>query len=513
MYIKYLIIVLCVRSLTLEAAHILSLFGVPLPSQYAFIEPLLKQLAARGHQITSISNYPQKQPIENFRDVVVEKNKNLFRDVQNFTLDNIEANYYEVVDEIYNRAIQMCKNIQNDAAVRHILDNEKIDLIIMEVFFSESFFGLSEYLNAPMVGVSTIGTMLSIDELVGNTSPLSYIPNLILPLREMQFRQRLLNVLLYILEWAHYYYKYFPVQKQIYQYYYPNAQLTFEEAQKNFSLVLLNDHFTLSTPRPYVPNMIEVAGLNIVTKPDPLPEELKQLLDNARQGVILISLDIYMDCKTVNVFLQQFKRMPQIILWKTSRKFLNFEIPSNVYISNNFTESSILPHPHLQLYVTSGSFLTIVESVYHGLPILGIASTEKQDDYIDYIKKIGNGVSIKLPSISEKILAKAFNEILSSSHYINIAKTLSQRFRDQQNTPMERAIYWIEYVLRHKGAAHLRNMGQSLTWWQFYNIDVILFIICLCILLITLALIILKIIIEFLCNVKVRKNIEVKKKI
>ncbi|KAM7343503.1 UDP-glucosyltransferase 2-like isoform 2-T2 [Cochliomyia hominivorax] len=470
MYIKYLIIVLCVRSLTLEAAHILSLFGVPLPSQYAFIEPLLKQLAARGHQITSISNYPQKQPIENFRDVVVEKNKNLFRDVQNFTLDNIEANYYEVVDEIYNRAIQMCKNIQNDAAVRHILDNEKIDLIIMEVFFSESFFGLSEYLNAPMVGVSTI-------------------------------------------EWAHYYYKYFPVQKQIYQYYYPNAQLTFEEAQKNFSLVLLNDHFTLSTPRPYVPNMIEVAGLNIVTKPDPLPEELKQLLDNARQGVILISLDIYMDCKTVNVFLQQFKRMPQIILWKTSRKFLNFEIPSNVYISNNFTESSILPHPHLQLYVTSGSFLTIVESVYHGLPILGIASTEKQDDYIDYIKKIGNGVSIKLPSISEKILAKAFNEILSSSHYINIAKTLSQRFRDQQNTPMERAIYWIEYVLRHKGAAHLRNMGQSLTWWQFYNIDVILFIICLCILLITLALIILKIIIEFLCNVKVRKNIEVKKKI
>ncbi|XP_065368995.1 UDP-glucosyltransferase 2-like [Calliphora vicina] len=509
MHFKYLITVLCIFPSALNAAHILSVFGVPMHSQYAFIEPLLKELARRGHQITSITNFPQKENITNFRDVVVEKNTNLFNDFQNFTSENIEANYYEMVDEIYNRAFQICINIQNDATVRQILDNEKIDLILLQVFFSESFFGLSEYLKAPMVGISNAGTMVSIDELVGNISPLSYIPNMILPLREMDFWQRFLNVILYFVELTHYYYKYMPVQKQIYKFYYPNAQLTFEEAQKNFSLVLLNDHFSLTTPRPYVPNMIEVAGLNIVTNPDPITPNIKRLLDSAHHGAILMSLDVAMTPYTVDIFLQQFKAMPEIILWKTSQKIQSMS--SNVFISANFNEASILTHPNLKLYITCGDFLSIIESVYHGLPILGVASTEKQEDYVDYTKKVGNGLSIKLHTISERVLFKAFNEVLRSPHYANIAKTLSHRFRDQQNTPMERAVYWIEYVLRHNGASHLRNMGQSLLWWQFYSIDVIIAMLFLFALIICLALVIVKIFIDFLWKLKLRDNNNVSK--
>ncbi|XP_065368288.1 UDP-glucosyltransferase 2-like [Calliphora vicina] len=509
MHSKYLLIVLSILPHASNTAHILSLFATPGPSQYAFIEPLLKELARRGHQITSITNFPQKENITNFRDVVVEKNINLFNDFQNFTLENIEPNHYEMVDELYNRAFQICINIQTDATVRQILDNEKIDLILMEIFFSESFFGLSEYLKAPMVGVSTIGTMLTIDELVGNISPLSYIPNMILPLREMNFFQRLLNVILYFVELTHYYYKYMPVQKQIYNFYYPNAQLTFEEAQRNFSLVLLNDHFSLTTPRPYVPNMIEVAGLNIVTNPDPITPTIKRLLDSAHHGAILMSLDVVMTPYILNVFLKQFKSMPEIILWKTSQKI--HSMSSNVFVSANFNEASILAHPYVQLYITSGNFLSIIESVYHGLPILGVASTEKQEDYVDYTKKVGNGLSIKLDTISERLLSKAFDELLRSPHYANIAKTLSHIFRDQQNTPMERAVYWIEYVLRHNGAAHLRNMGQSLLWWQFYSIDVIIAMLFLFALIICLALVIVKIFIDFLWKLKLRNNNNIKK--
>ncbi|XP_037824336.1 UDP-glycosyltransferase UGT4-like [Lucilia sericata] len=386
MHSKYLLIVLCIFPNSLYAAHILSLFGVPMRSQYDFIEPLLRELAGRGHQITSITNFPQKEAIPNFRDVVVEKNKHLFFGYHNFTLDNLEANYYELVDEIYSQAIQMCINIQNDTAVRQIFDNEKIDLIILDVFFAESFFGLSEYLKAPIVGVSTMGTISPIDELVGNVSPMSYIPHLYLPLRQMNFWQRFLNVLLEFLEWAHFYRKYMVLQKQIYKFYYPNAQLTFEEAHRNFSLVLLNDHFSLTTPRPYVPNMIEVAGLNIVTNPEPLKPNIKYILDNAREGVILITLDTLMNPYTLDIFCQQFKTLPYTILWKTSQK-IPYTLP-NVHIDANFVVASILPHPNLKLYITHGGFLSIIESIYHGLPILGVSSIEKQDNFVDYIHKI-----------------------------------------------------------------------------------------------------------------------------
>lgn len=37
-------------------------------------------------------------------------------------------------------------------------------------------------------------------------------------------------------------------------------------------------------------------------------------------------------------------------------------------------------------------------------------------------------------------------------------------------------MYWIEYVIRHKGAPHLRSAAQDLTWYQLYLLDVLGFI-------------------------------------
>jgi hypothetical protein len=41
---------------------------------------------------------------------------------------------------------------------------------------------------------------------------------------------------------------------------------------------------------------------------------------------------------------------------------------------------------------------------------------------------------------------------------------------------MDTAIYWVEYVIRHKGAPHLRVAGLDLPWYQYHLLDVIVFI-------------------------------------
>uniref|UniRef100_T1GTV6 Uncharacterized protein n=1 Tax=Megaselia scalaris TaxID=36166 RepID=T1GTV6_MEGSC len=50
--------------------------------------------------------------------------------------------------------------------------------------------------------------------------------------------------------------------------------------------------------------------------------------------------------------------------------------------------------------------------------------------------------------------------------------TRSRSFRDQPFTPLETAIFWVEYVIRHGGAPHLRNAGMDLNFIQYHNIDV-----------------------------------------
>lgn len=41
----------------------------------------------------------------------------------------------------------------------------------------------------------------------------------------------------------------------------------------------------------------------------------------------------------------------------------------------------------------------------------------------------------------------------------------------------ETAAYWVEYVIRHRGAPHLRYPGADLGFWQYNSVDVVLFLI------------------------------------
>jgi glucuronosyltransferase len=50
---------------------------------------------------------------------------------------------------------------------------------------------------------------------------------------------------------------------------------------------------------------------------------------------------------------------------------------------------------------------------------------------------------------------------------------LSALFRDQPETPLQQAVYWTEYVLRHKGAHHMRSAALDLAWYQYFLLDVI----------------------------------------
>ena len=53
---------------------------------------------------------------------------------------------------------------------------------------------------------------------------------------------------------------------------------------------------------------------------------------------------------------------------------------------------------------------------------------------------------------------------------------LSRIQHDQPVKPLDRAVFWIEFVMRHKGAKHLRPAAHDLTWFQYHSLDVIGFL-------------------------------------
>jgi len=64
--------------------------------------------------------------------------------------------------------------------------------------------------------------------------------------------------------------------------------------------------------------------------------------------------------------------------------------------------------------------------------------------------------------------------------------------RDQPETALERAVFWTEYIIRHKGAKHLRPAGQHLNWFQLHSLDVIALLMAIAIIPIAIMLFVLK---------------------
>lgn len=43
--------------------------------------------------------------------------------------------------------------------------------------------------------------------------------------------------------------------------------------------------------------------------------------------------------------------------------------------------------------------------------------------------------------------------------------------------PLDRAVYWLEYVLRHGGASHLKSSGSAMSFTSHFPVDVCLVLI------------------------------------
>jgi len=65
----------------------------------------------------------------------------------------------------------------------------------------------------------------------------------------------------------------------------------YSEMLKNTSMVFFASHAASEGPiRPNVPASIEIGGIQIKDKPDPLPQNIADFLGNATNGAILLTL-------------------------------------------------------------------------------------------------------------------------------------------------------------------------------------------------------------------------------
>lgn len=226
-----------------------------------------------------------------------------------------------------------------------IKSDEHFDAVVAEEFLAPALMAFANVFKAPLVLVSAMPSSGWNNDLFGNPAPLSYIATITSKLpSKMNFFQRIKNAYCDTLDKIYRHLIFYPQQNVILHKYFPNAP-HLDEIMYNASLILLNSHVSVNDPVPHVPNMIEIGGYH-VQPPKELPKDLKDYLDNAKEGVVYFSMgsnlkSADLPVHTRDAILKSFSKIKQKVLWKFEADNLPGQTPS-VKIQKWMPQSDIL---------------------------------------------------------------------------------------------------------------------------------------------------------------------------
>ncbi|XP_055619397.1 UDP-glycosyltransferase UGT5-like [Toxorhynchites rutilus septentrionalis] len=441
----------------------------------------MRTLAEAGHELTVITTEPMKNPPANYREILLTKidGDNEAKDLNMLELQGsgVMSSAFILIIMYSQFAKTLFENVLQHPEVLKFLETEQhFDLVITESFLTESLYGFAQHFDAPLITFSTFGSSMWTNELVGTPAPLSHVSHFLLSSTDhMTFWERLQNCAMHLYDRVYYHFLYLPKQKLFYDKAFPMAKLTFEQQMQNVSLVFLNQHFSLNFPRPYPPNMVEVGGIQL-EETKPLPEDLQKFLDEAPDGVIYFCMgsnikSVHFPKEKRDAFIKTFAKLKERVLWKFEDETIP-NLPPNLKIKSWMPQKDILAHPKVKLFITHGGLLGTTEALFFGKPMVGIPIYGDQMMNIRRAVRTGYGVLLEYHDITETTVHRAINTVLSDPSYAKNAQMISQRFRDKPMTPKQTAVYWTEYVIRHKGAPQLASPAMQLSFFQYHLLDV-----------------------------------------
>eukprot|EP00064_Thunnus_orientalis_P022816 superscaffoldBa00008041_g23036 len=235
--------------------------------------------------------------------------------------------------------------------------------------------------------------------------------------------------------------------------------------------------FVFEFPRPTMPNVIYIGGFQC--KPaKPLPQHLEEFVQSSGEhGVILMSLGTFVSelpADLTNKIAAAFATLPQKVIWR-HKGDRPATLGNNTLLVDWMPQNDLLGHPKTKLFVAHGGTNGVQEAIYHGVPVVGLPVFFDQYDNLLRLKERGAAKILTINTVDkDNSFLKAIQEVLNDPSYRMNMQRLSRLHRDQPMKPLDNALFWIEFVMRHKGAAHLRTESYKLPWYSYYSVDVVL---------------------------------------
>ncbi|XP_050356426.1 UDP-glycosyltransferase UGT5-like [Nymphalis io] len=461
-----------------ETAKILGVFPTPSISHQVVFRPLMLELARRGHELTVITTdpaYPKGQAPQNLTEI---------------DLHDISYNHWKIFTERENEEDPIeffrfaniflfelfLKQLKSTEIQKLLHDNRKFDLLFIESCIRPAF-SFSYIYDVPVIEISSFSGVLSAYEMIGAAShPLIY-PN--------AMHRRIYNLTLWekVTElYIHYsnenvYKNHEKTENKILKSILGADMPDLHDLKQKVRMLFLNVHPIWDFNRPVPPNVLYLGGLHQNPQLE-LPEDLKSYLDSSKFGVIYMSFGTnvkpsMLPSESLKIFTNVFSQLPYDILLKWDKDELPGR-PSNVKISKWLPQSDLLRHPKVKLFITQGGLQSTDEALTAGVPLVGIPILGDQWFNVEQYVKFNIGKGLLIDTLTEKQLIDAINTVIKDPSYRQNIVKLRNFMNDQPQSPLERAVWWTEHVLRHSDVEYRRTPAANIPWTEYYEVKIVL---------------------------------------
>ncbi|XP_028133811.2 UDP-glycosyltransferase UGT5 isoform X1 [Diabrotica virgifera virgifera] len=471
------------------SAKILSVIPSASRSHHLPFQPLWRELALRGHEVTVVTTDPQRNAsIENLKEIdtsfcykIYEKH-NVVNAIANESLSSLEK------AGVLRRAFLECEDYHFSLPpIREMIINKKIhfDLLIVEAQLP-SMLAFSWRFKCPVIAVASMEPALQYHDSLGNPVHPVINPDYnldVIDSENLTFKERLLSFLQVVIYKYHIYNRAFPAYHEHVKKYFGKDLPPLKELQDSISLMFIGSHPLFHNIRPLNLNTIPIGGGMHIKAPKKLPNDLQKFLDDSKTGVIYFSLGSNVNSNLLTTefkkaVVEAFAEVPHNVLLKMDGEIEG--LSKNVMVRKWMPQQDILRHPNIKLFITQGGLQSLQESVVNGIPLIGIPFFGDQITNVNKMVKKGYGVKVDRRSMTKEILVAAIRQVMTNPSYKETAEAMGEIFKDEEIPSLQRAVYWTEYVIRHKGAKHLRSPGIGMPAWKYYMLDVMGFLAFVC---------------------------------
>ncbi|KAK1128581.1 hypothetical protein K0M31_003039 [Melipona bicolor] len=483
--LSFVLCVLCIAKQS-ECYKILAIIATPSYSHQIPFRQLWLELHNRGHEILLVTTNPIPNiNSPNFTQINLSQSYKVWRAL-NFVEMRFNGESWLQIMEKYgiSTCLACMENLFNNKEFKNVYapdSDAKFDILLTEYHCGPASAGLAHRFDVPIIALSSTELTAVNEYIVGG---------LVLPSHESTwelenhtgsnspFFKRLWNFVTFWRFLHSFYTEMFSANQQLAEKYLgPLPPLI--DIMKNTSMLFVNQAAATTPARPQLSNVISFTSFHIQDKLPPLPKDLQKFVDGAENGFIYFSLgsnamSSALPMEIQRVFCDVFATLPYRVVWKYDKDLPGK--PDNVYTAEWLPQQSILARPNVKLFIYQGGRQSSDEAIHYGVPLLGFAILGDQDYQVGRMEVLGVGKRLDIRTVTKEALKSSIIELITNKEYKERIINIRNIVQDTPYDSVKNLAWWTEYVIRTKGAPHLRSTITSQPWCQRYDLDIVAFL-------------------------------------